>query len=164
MKRKKPRVKYQGISFETPFIAEIKKHIMFNSRYRSIADFAREAIRGKMEEDQSEAMEVFSNKYRRIHDDELAKELIHEKNFSNLSLDEIKRYIVFFRELKMIEIKEMLQEKKEISQGERTDIKPSASSVDRSKREPILQLSKNELTDMIQSVVTKTLDKKEKKE
>jgi len=48
MKRKKPRVKYQGISFETPFIAEIKKHIMFNPKYRSIADFAREAIREKI--------------------------------------------------------------------------------------------------------------------
>ena len=149
MKRKKPRVKYQGISFETPFIAEIKKHIMFNPRYRSIADFAREAIREKMKEDQSEAMEIFNNRYRIKTDDELVKEFIHEKELSGLSLEELKKEVAFHRELKEKEIKELLQEKKE----------------------PVLQLSKD-VTDLIQSAVTKTvqsavtkaLDKKEKKE
>ena len=57
MKRIRPHVKYQGISFEITFIAEIKKHIMFNPMYRSIADFAREAIREKIRRDQLEGIE-----------------------------------------------------------------------------------------------------------
>ena len=141
MKRKKPRVKYQGISFETPFIAEIRKHIMFNPRYRSIADFAREAIREKMRGDQSEAMEVFNRVYRKESDEEIVKELIKHKDFSDFSLEELKKEIAFIRELKQKEIKEMQQDKKE----------------------PVVQLSKSEITDLVRNVVTETLNKKEKK-
>lgn len=45
--------KYQSISFDKPFIAEIKKHIEGKDQYRSIADFAREAIREKMQRDKN---------------------------------------------------------------------------------------------------------------
>ena len=48
MKKSKPSVKYQGISMPIPFIEEIKKHIMNDPKYRSVADFAREGIREKM--------------------------------------------------------------------------------------------------------------------
>ena len=43
--------RYQSISFDKPFIAEIKKHIEGKDQYRSIADFAREAIREKMQKE-----------------------------------------------------------------------------------------------------------------
>ena len=48
MVRVKPRVKYHSISLPVPFIEEIKKHILEKPEYRSIADFAREALREKM--------------------------------------------------------------------------------------------------------------------
>ena len=139
MRKSKPSVKYQGISMPIPFIAEIKKHIMFNPRYRSVADFAREAIREKMKEDQSLSMNVFNDRYRRKSDDDLVKEMLSEKELSGLSLEELKKEVAFHRELKEKEVKDILQKKKE----------------------PLLQLSKDELTDMIQSIITKTLDKKE---
>lgn len=145
MKRIRRHVKYQGISFEIPFIAEIKKHIMFNPRYRSIADFAREAIREKLRRDQSEAIEVFNKIYKKVSDEELVKEMKNDKDLdkdlNDLSPEELKEAIVFNRKLKEKEIKEIQQEKKE----------------------PVIQLSKSELTDMIQSIVTGILDKKQKK-
>jgi len=85
--RLKPKTKYQSISLAVPFIAEIKKHIMFNPRYRSIADFAREAIREKMQRDQSEAMEVFNKIYRRKSDEELVKGMKNDKNLNDFSLE-----------------------------------------------------------------------------
>jgi len=57
MKKSKPSVKYQGISMPIPFIEEIKKFIMKNSKYRSVADFTREAIREKMHREGSEFAE-----------------------------------------------------------------------------------------------------------
>ena len=40
--------RYQSISFDKPFITEIKKFKEGKDQYRSVADFAREAIREKM--------------------------------------------------------------------------------------------------------------------
>lgn len=48
MKNIKPREKYQSVSLTTSFIDEIKKHIMEDPKYKSIADFVREAVREKM--------------------------------------------------------------------------------------------------------------------
>ena len=41
--------KYQSISFDKDFIKEIKEHIEHRREYRSIADYARAAIREKIE-------------------------------------------------------------------------------------------------------------------
>ena len=49
MGKTKDRHKYQSISFDKPFIALIKKHIENKDQYRSIADFARSAIREKID-------------------------------------------------------------------------------------------------------------------
>lgn len=44
MRNVKKATKYSSISFPDDFIDEIKKHIMKTGRYKSIADFARDAI------------------------------------------------------------------------------------------------------------------------
>ena len=45
----KPRGKYQAVSISKDFIKEVKKYVLENPRYRSIADFTKEAVREKME-------------------------------------------------------------------------------------------------------------------
>jgi Arc/MetJ-type ribon-helix-helix transcriptional regulator len=44
--------KYQSISFDKPFIQEIKDHIKDKKQYRSLADFARDAIRNQIRREQ----------------------------------------------------------------------------------------------------------------
>lgn len=51
MGQTKPGVKYQSVSLAVPFIEEIKKHIQDKPGYRSIADFVREAVREKMQDE-----------------------------------------------------------------------------------------------------------------
>ena len=46
--------RYQSISFDKQFIEMIKEHIVDKKQYRSIADFAREAIREKMERERKQ--------------------------------------------------------------------------------------------------------------
>ena len=49
MKPLKEGTKYQSISLSVEFIDEIKKYVLKNPCYKSIADFARQAIREKLE-------------------------------------------------------------------------------------------------------------------
>ena len=49
MRNIKPKAKYQGISFPEEFITEVKNFVVNNPKYKSVADFSREAIREKME-------------------------------------------------------------------------------------------------------------------
>jgi len=49
MGKTKPRGKYQGVSLSVDFVQEIKNHIMKDERYKSIAEFVRDACREKME-------------------------------------------------------------------------------------------------------------------
>ncbi|GAH73749.1 unnamed protein product [marine sediment metagenome] len=49
MGKTKPRGKYQGISLPVPFVEEIKKYVLRDNKYKSIADFVRESCREKME-------------------------------------------------------------------------------------------------------------------
>ena len=53
MRNLKPKAKYQGISLPEEFIDELKKHVMGNPRYKSVADFAREALREKMDREKN---------------------------------------------------------------------------------------------------------------
>lgn len=48
MGKTKEGARYQSVSLAIPFIEEIKKHIKDRPEYRSVADFVREATRGKM--------------------------------------------------------------------------------------------------------------------
>jgi len=47
-KRFKKPVEYQNVSLPKPLINEIKDHIKDNDEYRSIAEFVKEAIRGRL--------------------------------------------------------------------------------------------------------------------
>ncbi len=49
MGKTKDRPKYQSVSLAVPFVDNIKKYIFNKPEYRSVADFAREAIREKMQ-------------------------------------------------------------------------------------------------------------------
>lgn len=51
MAQTKPRGKYQGVSLPEGLIREIKKHILKDERYKSIAEFIREACREKIKRD-----------------------------------------------------------------------------------------------------------------
>jgi len=51
MRNIKKQVNYSSISFPEEFIGEIKKYVINNPNYKSIADFAREAIREKLQRD-----------------------------------------------------------------------------------------------------------------
>lgn len=53
MKRSKPAVKYQGFALEVPLIDEIKKRIKDDDNYRSVTDYAREAIKEKLQNDKA---------------------------------------------------------------------------------------------------------------
>jgi hypothetical protein len=48
MGKTKERGRYQSISLSVDFIAEVKKHILKDAKYKSVADFTRDAIREKM--------------------------------------------------------------------------------------------------------------------
>lgn len=54
MGKTKPRGRYQSISLSVPFLKEIKKYIMDDPKYRSVADFTREALREKMHREGNE--------------------------------------------------------------------------------------------------------------
>lgn len=51
MKGIKDRVKYQGVSLPVPLVEEIRKHVISDSKYKSIGEFVRDAVREKMERD-----------------------------------------------------------------------------------------------------------------
>ena len=42
------KVKYQGLSLPVVFVNDIKKHIENRTRYTSITDFVKQAVRSKM--------------------------------------------------------------------------------------------------------------------
>ena len=150
MRRIKPRVKYQGISFAVPFLDEIKKHIMYNPKYRSIADFAREALREKMQRDQSNSIEYFNEVYKKMSDEEIVKEMmapeqkilkidsIAKKSIDASSLEGLKETIVSHRKLKEKEMEEL----------------------QRKKGETIIQMSKSDLSKLIQDTVEKVVTEK----
>lgn len=48
MRNIKPKLEYTSVSFPKEFINEIKKYIMLDPEYKSIADFVRDAIREKL--------------------------------------------------------------------------------------------------------------------
>lgn len=48
MGKTKERGRYQSISLSVDFIGEVKQHILKDGKYKSVADFAREAIREKL--------------------------------------------------------------------------------------------------------------------
>ena len=52
MGKTKSRGRYQSISLPVPFVQEVKKHIINDAKYKSIADFTRDAIREKMRKDE----------------------------------------------------------------------------------------------------------------
>jgi Arc/MetJ-type ribon-helix-helix transcriptional regulator len=49
MGKTKDRGRYQSISLPVDFIDEVKARVMKDGRYKSVADFAREAMREKLE-------------------------------------------------------------------------------------------------------------------
>jgi len=51
MGKTKERGRYQSISLSVDFIKEVKKHIINNPKYRSIAEYTRDALREKMKRD-----------------------------------------------------------------------------------------------------------------
>lgn len=57
MKKIKPTSKYQTVSFPEPFYKEIKEYVEKNPRYRSIAEFVKEAVRLKIAMDKQMAYE-----------------------------------------------------------------------------------------------------------
>ena len=48
MSKTKERGKYQGVSLPVDLISEVKKFVINNPKYKSIAEFTREALREKM--------------------------------------------------------------------------------------------------------------------
>jgi len=52
MKRSKPSVPYQGMSFPVPLVEEVRRFIQEKPEYRSIAEFCSEAIREKLHKEQ----------------------------------------------------------------------------------------------------------------
>ena len=55
MRRIKPTSKYQTVSFPEPFYNEIKEIVIKLERYRSIAEFVKEAVREKMNREKDKA-------------------------------------------------------------------------------------------------------------
>ena len=51
MRKIKPTTKYQTVSFPEPFYNEIKEFVIKQEKYRSIAEFVKEAVREKMNRD-----------------------------------------------------------------------------------------------------------------
>ena len=49
MRKIKPTSKYQTVSFPEPFYNEIKEVVIKHEKYRSIAEFVKEAVRDKMQ-------------------------------------------------------------------------------------------------------------------
>ena len=51
MWKTKPRGRYQSVSLPVPFVQEIKKHIVKDSKYKSIAEFVKAAVREKIDKE-----------------------------------------------------------------------------------------------------------------
>lgn len=54
MGKTKPRGIYQSVSLPVNFIQKIKKQVMKDDRYKSIADYVKQAVREKMDYDTTE--------------------------------------------------------------------------------------------------------------
>lgn len=68
MGKTKDRGKYQSISLSVDFIEEVKQHILKDNKYKSVADFTREAIREKIDRETPHGitiMEIFERDQRR---------------------------------------------------------------------------------------------------
>lgn len=63
MRTSKKPAPYQSISLSKQFIAEINKHIQNDPKYRSVADFTRQAIREKMDRDNKKGKKEFLEKW-----------------------------------------------------------------------------------------------------
>jgi len=108
MSRTKPRGKYQSVSLPKPFFQLIKTHILKDARYKTVAEYIREAIREKM-------MNEYANiKPIKIKDSEKSLLLIENED-GNYTLVEKNKYIenLTFEQLreKMVKL-DILESKK----------------------------------------------------
>ena len=60
MGKTKDRGRYQSISLSVDFIEEISDFVKKSNRYKSVADFAREALREKMEREKQTSSHVLN--------------------------------------------------------------------------------------------------------
>ena len=91
MRRIKPTSKYQTVSFPQPLYDEIKDFVINHEKYRSIAEFVKEATREKMNEGNITNLDIAKNvtleidsmveweKMKRLHD-EIKRKIMEKKN------------------------------------------------------------------------------------
>lgn len=180
MKEEKGRPQYQGFSLPTPFVEEIKKHIEEDPKYRSITDFIRQSLREKMQRDDTSAIKRYSDLLKLMEDKGFKKEVsrIRKRGMPDeigvldnldkeIESDMIEQQKIKQHGKKMIDLyQKQKQEYRERYAKEIDDwvLHQLQQNEDQEiKKEPAVQLSKSDLTDMIQDVVTKILGKKEKK-
>jgi len=82
MGKTKERGKYQSISLSVDFIEEIKKAILNNPNYKSVADYTRDALREKMYKGKREQQGLKDKWYGSINEDDKRME-----NIENMLVD-----------------------------------------------------------------------------
>ena len=180
MKGVKEPVVYKSLSVPEPLFNEFKKHVQNNSNYRNMAEFLREAIREKIERDSSSAIKRYSDLLKMMESKGFKKEIrdIRKRGMPDeigvlsdldkeIESDMVEQQKTKEHGKKMIDLYQ--KQKQEFGESHAKEIddwvlhKLRQNEEQEIKKEPVIQLSKDELTDMIQNVVTETLNKKEKK-
>lgn len=146
---------------------EVSKHVL-KSNYNSIADFVKAAVREKIQSDNASVIQELNNMMK-IMEDKGFKERVREIRNRGVpeEIDTVENAMKTLGD--SIEEKRKWEEKIRnipIYQGNsKTPIYLShvKTKKKQAKKEPVILLSKSELTDLIQNVVTEILDKKEKK-
>lgn len=141
MTRSKPRVKYQGFALEVPLIQEIKDYINNDPRYRSVTDFARVAIREKLDKE----------RYRKNIENSHTSKVLSWENFE--ALTQKSKLADHTKRKKLVDTYATKGNDVQLQIETKT---PSETKI------PTVQLDESQLKKLIELVVEKTLDKQRK--